>query len=55
MGSPQQPTTEQYARLKADEGLQLIGSPTWAEVKMGTIEVKTIMPRQSVSLLSLRW
>lgn len=55
MGSPQQPTTGQYARLKADEGLQLVGSPTWTEVKMGTIEAKTNLPRQSVSLLSLRW
>lgn len=55
MGSPQQPTTGQYARLQAEEGLQLVGSPTWMEVKEGAIEVKTNIPRQSVTLLSLRW
>jgi xylan 1,4-beta-xylosidase len=55
MGSPQQPTTQQYASLKSEDGLQLLGSPVWMEVKDGTIEVQTNMPRQSVSLLSLRW
>jgi xylan 1,4-beta-xylosidase len=55
MGSPQKPTTEQYAKLKAEEGLQLLGSPTWMNVKGSTIEVKTNMPRQSVSLFTLRW
>lgn len=55
MGSPQQPTTEQYAELKAGEGLQLLGSPTWVDVKDGALQVKTTMPRQSVSLLTVSW
>lgn len=55
LGSPQQPTAGQYAKLKAEEGLQLLGSPTWMNVNDGTIEVKMKMPRESVSLLSLRW
>ncbi|MGB7189778.1 MAG: beta-xylosidase [Acidobacteriaceae bacterium] len=55
MGSPQRPSTEQYAELKAKEGLQLLGSPKWVDVKDGAIEVNTNMPRQSVSLLSLSW
>lgn len=55
MGSPQRPTSEQYAELKAKEGLQLLGSPSWVVVKNNAIEVRTTMPRQSVSLLTLRW
>jgi xylan 1,4-beta-xylosidase len=55
MGSPQKPTTEQYAKLQSEEGLQLLNSPMWMDVRQGMIEVKTTMPRQSVSLLSLRW
>jgi len=55
LGSPQQPTAGEYAKLKAEEGLQLLGSPTWMNVKNDAIEVKMKMPRESVSFLSLRW
>lgn len=55
MGSPQQPTTEQYAKLRSEEGLQLQRSPVWAVVKDGGIQVKTEMPPESVSLITLRW
>jgi xylan 1,4-beta-xylosidase len=55
MGSPQQPTTEQYAELKAKEGLQLLGSPQWLDVSGGSVRIATTMPRQSVSLLALSW
>jgi len=55
MGSPQQPTTEQYTKLKAEEGLQLLGSPQWINVSDGAVHVSTTMPRQSVSLLALSW
>jgi xylan 1,4-beta-xylosidase len=55
MGSPQQPTSEQYAKLKAEEGLQLLDSPAWMDVTDDAIEVSTEMPRQSLSLLSLSW
>ena len=55
MGSPQDPTTEQYARLKAAGGLQLVDSPMWVDATGGVVSIATVMPRQSVSLLVLNW
>jgi xylan 1,4-beta-xylosidase len=55
MGSPQQPTAEQYAKLKEAEGLQLLASPTWVDVKDRTVHLSTVMPKSSVSLLVLSW
>lgn len=55
MGSPQQPTPAQYAALKASGGLQLLDSPNWLVVTNGAIQISAVMPRQSVSLLALRW
>jgi len=55
MGSPQQPSPEQYERLQAAAGLQLLASPQWMEVTQGAVTVTTEMPRQSVSLLTLQW
>ena len=55
MGSPQQPTAEQYAQLQASAGLQLLSSPEWVDVKDGVIHLTTSMPRQSISLLKLSW
>lgn len=55
MGSPQQPTSEQYAQLRAAGGLQLLTSPEWLDVHDAAVRVSTAMPRESVSLLRLRW
>jgi xylan 1,4-beta-xylosidase len=55
MGSPQQPSSEQYEKLRTEEGLQLLGSPVWLDVSVGAIHISTLMPRQSVSLLALSW
>jgi xylan 1,4-beta-xylosidase len=55
MGSPQQPTTEQYARLKAEGGLQLLTSPVWLDVVDGKLDLSTELPRQSISLLKITW
>lgn len=55
MGSPQHPTTEQYARLQGGAGLQLLNSPQWLDVISGEVRVATSMPRQSVSLLQFTW
>jgi xylan 1,4-beta-xylosidase len=55
MGSPQHPTTEQYAELQAKDGLELLTSPEWMDVVNGQIRVATEMPRQSVSLLQVKW
>lgn len=55
MGSPQEPTADQYTRLKAVEGLQLLHSPIWLDIQAGTATISTVMPRSSVSLLVLSW
>jgi len=55
MGSPQQPTTDQYARLKSEGGLQLLTSPVWLDVVDGKLDLSTELPRQSISLLKITW
>jgi len=55
MGSPQQPTSEQYAELKAAGELQLMNAPVWADVTDGKIQLSTSLPRESISFLKLSW
>jgi xylan 1,4-beta-xylosidase len=55
MDSPQNPTAEQYARLKSAGQLQLMGSPLWIESANGKLELKFPLPRQAVSLVELNW
>jgi xylan 1,4-beta-xylosidase len=55
MGSPQQPTTEQYAQLQAVAGLQLLTSPAWIDVVDGKLDLATELPRQSISLVTITW
>jgi xylan 1,4-beta-xylosidase len=55
IGSPQQPTTEQYAELQAAGQLQLLTSPEWMDVRDGSVAVTTEIPRQAISLLHLTW
>ena len=55
MGSPQKPTPEQYASLETAGQLQLLHSPEWLAIKDGHLEIAFPMPRQSVSLVAVRW
>lgn len=55
IGSPQHPSTDQYTDLKAKSGLQLLTSPQWMDVSHGQIALSTAMPRQSISLLQVKW
>jgi len=55
MGSPQQPTPEQYAKLESAGALQLLESPKWISAKQGSVELEFKMPRESVSLVQLSW
>lgn len=55
MGSPQPPSSEQYAKLKASAGLELLESPRWVDVDAGTISFKTSLPRQGTSLVRVTW
>ena len=55
MGSPQHPTSQQYAELQSAGQLQLLTSPRWLVVTNGQVEVETGMPREGISLLHLTW
>jgi xylan 1,4-beta-xylosidase len=55
MGSPQSPTAEQYARLKAAGQLQLLESPRWINVTKGTSELEFLLPGHALSLLEIEW
>ena len=55
MGSPQEPTPEQYAQLKAAGQLELLSSPEWLGVSGGKLTLEAALPRQAVSLLRLEW
>jgi xylan 1,4-beta-xylosidase len=55
MGSPQQPTPEQYAELEKAGQLQMLTSPKWMETEDGEALIKMQLPRQSVSLLRFSW
>lgn len=54
-GSPQDPTPEQYAQLKAAGQLQTLTSPQWLDVTAGSVTIATNLPRQATSLLHLQW
>src|SRR6185437_10745357 len=55
MGSPQSPSSEQYARLKQAGQLELVNSPNWLDVNSGEVTVEMELPRQATSLLKLSW
>jgi xylan 1,4-beta-xylosidase len=55
MGSPQQPTPEQYAKLEAAGQLQLLTSPSWQKMKDGKLTLDFELPRHAVSLLHVSW
>lgn len=55
MGSPQEPTQAQYARLKEAGQLELLSSPKWLNVVDGKATIATELPRQATSLLHLKW
>lgn len=55
MGSPDSPTTEQYAKLKSAGQLQTLTAPEWVDVLDGKISVSSELPRQAVALMRLSW
>jgi xylan 1,4-beta-xylosidase len=55
MGSPQNPTAQQYAELQAGGQLQLLTSPGWLDVHNGQVSIATDLPRLGLSLLHLSW
>jgi xylan 1,4-beta-xylosidase len=55
LGSPQQPTPEQYAALEQSSQLALLNSPEWLHPTSGKLDLRLELPRQGVSLLVLDW
>jgi xylan 1,4-beta-xylosidase len=55
MGSPKNPTAEQYAELEKAGQLEMLGSPQWISSKNGETTIQLALPRQGVSLLKLEW
>jgi xylan 1,4-beta-xylosidase len=53
MGSPQNPTPEQYETLEDAGALKMFSSPYRAEAKNGVINLSLYLPRQGVSLIRL--
>ena len=55
MGSPQQPTAEQYAALESAGRLQMLESQRWVAVQSGQVRLTFPLPRQAVSLVEISW
>jgi xylan 1,4-beta-xylosidase len=55
MGSPQNPSDEQYGQLKAAGQLETVASPRWVTVERGDVPVEIELPRESVDLLRVTW
>lgn len=55
MGSPQNPTPEQYEALVNAGALKLFTSPFWKDAKDGSLTLPLNLPRQGVSLFKLTW
>ena len=55
MGSPQQPTPEQYIQLEKAGRLAALGGPENVPVAGGKATLAFKLPRQAVSLLQLSW
>ena len=55
MDSPQSPTPDQYAQMKAAGQLELLTSPEWLDVTNGKVTIATSLPRQATSLMHLKW
>ncbi|MGH7472192.1 MAG: GH39 family glycosyl hydrolase [Longimicrobiales bacterium] len=55
MGSPQQPTSAQYAELEKAGQLQTLAAPSSVPVTGGRVAIPFTLPRQGVSLIKLAW
>jgi xylan 1,4-beta-xylosidase len=55
IGSPQQPSAEQYAQLEKSGQLTALGRGENVRVENGQATIRVTLPRQAVSLLTLTW
>jgi xylan 1,4-beta-xylosidase len=55
MGSPRNPSPEQYTELEKAGQLQMIGFPETKETKSGTLTMPAVLPRQGVALFKIEY
>lgn len=55
LGSPQAPTAQQYAQLEKSGQLQTVGAPARPRVSNGQLALTLSLPRQGVSLLTIKY
>jgi xylan 1,4-beta-xylosidase len=55
MGSPQEPSPEQYRTLERAGQLEALESPRWMTSKGGEVRLDFELPRHGVSLIRLTW
>jgi xylan 1,4-beta-xylosidase len=55
MGSPGQPTPEQYALLERAGQLQALESPRWVSAQDGRVHLEFALPLHGVSLIRIEW
>jgi xylan 1,4-beta-xylosidase len=55
IGSPQKPTSAQYATLEKAGKLQTLGAPQRVTAERGTLRLTLSLPRQGVSLLTVKY
>ena len=55
LGSPQQPTPEQYRQVEEAGHLKLLTSPEWIAGKTEGTHIRFALPRQGVSFIKLEW
>ena len=55
MGTPQNPTSEQYTELEKAGQLALFTSPKWISPRDGSALFEFELPRQAVSLVTMSW
>jgi xylan 1,4-beta-xylosidase len=55
LGSPQEPTPEQYAQLQRAAQLAMLTDPLQVPIDGGAVKLRIQLPRQAVSLLVWDW
>jgi xylan 1,4-beta-xylosidase len=55
LGSPANPTPEQYSALEKTAQLEAYEPPRWLDVRSAKTELRFRLPRQAVSLVELSW
>jgi xylan 1,4-beta-xylosidase len=55
MGSPQNPSPQQYSELEKAGALKMTKGPVKIKVREGSVSIPVSLPGQAVSLIKLEW